>query len=266
VNRFVPSSANAQTEFKLRQTLITNTANAWGIATLPGYDAAIPALVDEVWKHGLETGQDALRLLGADFAILPVANPDAPADDRPGLIPVFDPLPGARLYRVPNPLPRVYWATHAEVLPDREALARLLHPDVVAGASVWLAPESGVQALPQPPGRAGSCSLESYGNARVVANCSGTQPGIVVFVEQFDRGWRARVDDRAVPIARANLIMRALPLAPGTHRIVLEYHTPRLVPGLLVSGVSACLLLLLALWGGRTGRLPKPKNLIEVPR
>lgn len=263
VNRYLPASAthpsNAQTEFKLRQTLITNTANAWGIATLPGYDAAIPALVDEVWKRGLEVGQQALRLLGADYAILP-ASPGAPADDRPGLVPIFDPLPGARMYRVPNALPRVYWARHAEVLRDPDALARLYHPDVVSGASVVLAPEGDVRPLPQPPGRAGACSLESYANARLVATCSGAEAGVAVFVEQFDRGWQASVDGRAVPLARANLIMRGLPLGPGNHRIVLEYHTPGLVPGLLVSGISAGLLLLLALWGSRRPRLPKLEN------
>jgi len=247
VGRFVPGSTNAQVEFRLRQTLITNTANAWGIATLPGYDAAIPSLVDEVWSRSLDVGQAALRLLGVEFAILPVEKTDAPTDDRPGLVPVLDPLPGARMYRVPNALPRVYWTRHAEVLPDRDALARLYQPEVVAGASVWLAPESGLPPLSQPPGRAGSCSIDNYGNQRVVATCSGNQAGIAVFVEQFDRGWHATVDGHPVSIARANLIMRALPLAPGYHRIVLEYRTPGLALGLVMSAISLLLLGLLSL-------------------
>jgi hypothetical protein len=246
VHRFVRATTNAQTEFNLRQTLITNTANAWGIATLPGYDAAIPSLVDDVWTRGLDVGQAALRLLGAEYAILPVAKPEAPADDRPGLVPVFDPLPGARMYRVPDTLPRVYWARHAEVLPDRDALVRLFQPDVVAGATVLLAPEGHLPALPQAPGRAGSCSVESYRNQRMVATCAGNEAGIAVFVEQFDRGWHATVDGQPVPIARANLIMRALPLPAGPHRIELEYRTPGFGLGLIGSGISLVLLALLA--------------------
>jgi hypothetical protein len=122
VNKWVPANSNAEGEFRLVSTLVTNTANAWGIATLPGYDAAIPALVDSVWDAGLAVGQNALRLLGADYAVLPVADPAAAKNDRPGLEPLLDPLPGARLYRVPLALPRVFLARHAEVLPDDQAL------------------------------------------------------------------------------------------------------------------------------------------------
>ncbi len=251
VNRFVPAASNAQTEFGLRQTLITNTANAWGIATLPGYDAAIPSLLDDVWSRGLDVGQAALRLLGAEYAILPVTDPHGPADDRPGLVPVLDPLPGARMYRVPDTLPRVYWAKRAEVLSDREALARLFDPDVVAGATVLLAPEGGLAPLPQQPERAGECSIDSYGSQRLLASCSADQAGIAVFVEQFDRGWRATVDGHPIKVARANLIMRAVPLPPGKHTIAFEYHTPGLGWGLAGTGASLLLLALLGLLGLR---------------
>jgi hypothetical protein len=207
--------------------------------------------MDDVWERGREGGTSALRLLGAEYAILPVAGPNQPADTRPGLIPVLDPLPGARLHKVANTLPRVFWARHAEVLSDGVALARLFEPDLVAGATVWLAPEGHLAPLAQPPGRAGACHLESYGNQRLVALCSGSEPGIVVFVEQYGNGWHATVDGQAVPIARANLIMRALALEPGTHRIVLDYRTPGLVPGLLIGGLCALVLLGLLVWGRR---------------
>jgi hypothetical protein len=245
VNRWVPANSNADGEFRLTQTLVTNTANAWGIATLPGYDAAIPARVGEVWDRGLAIGQSALRLLGADWAVLPVADPGAPKNDRPGLEPVLDPLPGARLYRVSGALPRVFLARHAEVLDDAQALARIYEPDIVAGKSVWLAPEAGARELAQPAGRSGACSLESYGRSRLVALCAASEPAIAVFVEQFDRGWRATVDGRATPILRANLLMRALPLKPGQHRITMEYHTPGLVAGGTISAMGVLLLALL---------------------
>jgi uncharacterized membrane protein YfhO len=76
---------------------------------------------------------------------------------------------------------------------------------------------------------------------------------MVTFVEQYDSGWSAAVDGRSVPLLRANLIMRALRVPPGMHRIVLEYHTPGLRPGAVVS--LGCLLLLsaLAVAGRRRG-------------
>ena len=251
VDKWVKASSDTQGEYRLVQTLVTNTANVWGIATLPGYDAAIPALANTVWRGGLETGQSALRLFGADYVVLPVANPEAAANDRPGLEPVLDPLPGARLYHVPGALPRVFLARHTEVLPDAQALERIYEPDVVAGKSVWLAPEGNPPSLSRAPGRAGSCGLEAYGNNRLVATCTADERGVAVFVEQFDRGWRATVDGLDTPIIRANLIMRALPLEPGSHRIVLEYHTPGLGAGALLSAFCGLVLGVFFLQRGR---------------
>jgi len=244
VNRWLPTSTTPEAEIKLARTLITNTANTWGVATLPGYDAAIPAAVGDAWDRGLPFGQGVLRLFGAEYAILPA--PEGAKTDRPGLVPIFDPLPGARLYRVASTLPRVYWARRAEVMSDKDALARLFAPEVVAGATVLLAPEGHPGPVAAAPGRAGECTVESYANQRVAARCSGGATGIAVFVEQFAPGWHATVDGRAVPLVRANLIMRALPLGPGDHRIVLEYRTPGLVAGLAISGL--CLFLLLTLF------------------
>ena len=246
VKKWVPANSNAEGELRLTRTLVTNTANAWGIATLPGYDAAIPALADRVWEAGLAVGQSALRLLGADYAILPVDDPAAAKNDRPGLQPLADPLPGSRLYRVPDALPRVFLARHAQVLSDDEALRRIYEAEIVAGTSVWLAPVSEPPEVSAPPGRSGTCTLESYRNNRLVALCTAQERGLAVFVEQYDRGWHATVDERPARLLRANLIMRALPLEAGTHRIVLEFRTPGLVAGALISVLS--LLLLATLW------------------
>jgi hypothetical protein len=258
INKWVPANSNAEGEFRLVSTLVTNTANAWGIATLPGYDAAIPALVDSVWDAGLAVGQNALRLLGADYAVLPVADPAAAKNDRPGLEPLLDPLPGARLYRVPLALPRVFLARHAEVLPDDQALRRIYEPEIVAGESVWLAPDNATTVTTAPPGRAGTCALESYSNNRVVAVCTAAESGFAIFVEQYDRGWHATVDDQPAHILRANLIMRALPLTVGSHRIVLQFRTPGLDAGVTISLISLLMLGVLWLSGGRRKSVATP--------
>lgn len=256
VKKWVPANSNVEGEFRLTHTLVTNTANAWGIATLPGYDAAIPALADRVWEAGLSVGQSALRLLGADYTILPVDDPAAAQNDRPGLDPLVDPLPGARLYRVPGALPRVFLARHAQVLTDDEALRRIYEPEIVAGTRAWLAPVSDPPVFAGPPGRTGKCALESYGNNRLVALCTAHEPGLAVFVEQYDRGWQATVDGQPARLLRANLIMRALPIAAGTHRLVLEFRTPGFRAGGALSVASLLVLGLLWLAGRRKARAP----------
>jgi hypothetical protein len=128
---------------------------------------------------------------------------------------------------------------------DKEALARLYQPDVVGGATVLLASDDPSAALSVAPGRAGECQLESFANQRVVAVCNGHSEGFVTFIEQYDSGWSATVDGQSAPLRRANLIMRALRVQPGRHRVVLEYHTPGLRLGAAIS--LGCLLLLAGL-------------------
>jgi hypothetical protein len=156
------------------------------------------------------------------------------------LQPLSDPLPGARLYRVTDSLPRVFLAGHAEVVPDEVALSRLYEPAVVAGESAWLASDANARSLLAPPGRAGTCQMDFFGNRRLQAHCDAEQPGLAVFNEQYDQGWSAMVDGQPAPVLRANLNMRALALAPGAHRIVMEYSPPglwaRCGPHTLVSG------------------------------
>ena len=160
--------------------------------------------------------------------------------------PLFDPLPGARLYRVSDSLPRVFLAAHAEVLPDRIALSRLYEPAVVAGESVWLAPDANARELLAPSQRAGTCRMEFFGNHRLEARCDAEQPGLAVFNEQYDQGWSATVDGQPTAFLRANLCMRALWLSPGVHHIVMQYRAPGLRTSAVLTTLSVLALLGLA--------------------
>jgi hypothetical protein len=243
-------------ELWLLQTFITNTANIWGIATLPGYDAAIPAALDSIWKSGLGQGQSVLRLLGARYVLLPV---DDPRDfQRSGIEPLLDPLPGTRLYRVPGTLPRVFLVGQAQVADDAVALRRILDPAVIAGRTAWLAPESGVKSLVGPADSpAGTCVLDSYSNNRLQATCQVQRPALAVFVEQYHKGWHATVDGQPVPILRANLIMRAVALQPGEHRIAMEFTTPGLRLGALLTLLSLTILMVLGAANRLIGRVAR---------
>ena len=69
---------------------------------------------------------------------------------------------------------------------------------------------------------------------------------MAVFVEQWSRDWSATVDGSPAPLVRANLIMRAVSLEPGTHRIDMRFRTPGLTAGAVVT--LLCLLVLAMLW------------------
>lgn len=228
-------------------TLNDNTAGPFGIANVPGYDSAISPTFTRLVAEGRHSNVALMRLLAIDYALLSVNDPTA-AETRTGFTPLLDPLPGARLYRVDNVLPRVYLAGAAVVLDDEAARTTLFQPDVVGGGQVVLAPGDGAAPLSGPPERAGECRMEDFRTDRVVVTCAATRPAIAVIVEQHDPGWRATVDGAPAPLLRANTVLRAVALSPGAHRVVLEFHPPGLAGGLALSGAAlvafiACLAL-----------------------
>jgi hypothetical protein len=96
-------------------------------------------------------------------------------------------------------------------------------------------------------GSAGDCALTGFENNRVTARCRVRRPGVAVFIEQFDPGWRATVDGRPTPLQRANALLRAVSLDRGAHDIVLSYTPPAaLGAGAGVSLAAATLLLAIA--------------------
>jgi hypothetical protein len=244
MNRVASVGNPADGERRLLATLIPNTVNAWGVATVPGYDAAIPSALDRLWAAGWRdpsTRLATLRLLGVDYVVLPTRGPAAP---MPGLDFLVSPAPGARLLRVRDGLPDVFLAGRGEPVADDEALRRLFEPAVTEGGVALLAP--GSASLDGQPGRVGDCTVTGYAPRHVEADCEAERAALAVFVEQFESGWHASVDGRPADILRANLVMRALPLAPGRHRIVLDYRAPGLVGGLAISALALAALLGLA--------------------
>jgi hypothetical protein len=236
IRRWVPAQSYAEGELRSVATLIPNAVTTFGVATLPGYDAAIPTLLPELWLRGQKVGQSVLRLLGIDYVMLPIEDPGDRVEHRTGIEPMLDPMPGARLYRVPHALPRVYLAARAEVATDPAALARLFDPEVVEGQLALLAP--GAAPLVAPAARGGECRVTAFSNNRVEARCRADAPAIAVFLEQHDVGWTAAVDGMAVPLLRANLLMRAVAVAAGTHTITLSYAPPGLRAGALLSSLA----------------------------
>ncbi|MGA7744877.1 MAG: YfhO family protein [Polyangia bacterium] len=235
-------------------TLHDNFSVIFGIAILPGYDAALSPALGRLLSMGRN---QTLRLIGAEFALLPMDDPARNLPARPELEPLLDPVPGARLYRVPNVLPRVYLAPEAVVADDNQALREVAEPPVLDGRRVILAPGSGAQARVPTPATRGNCSLEAFAPANIEATCEGESAGFAVFLEQHASGWTATVDGMPAPVLRANLVMRAVPVTAGRHRIALRYWPDGLAAGLGVSaaGLAACLVFLLAprLRGRRRG-------------
>jgi len=70
---------------------------------------------------------------------------------------------------------------------------------------------------------------------QVEADVNAAEPGLVVLSQSYYHLWRAFVDERPVPLLRANLAFQALTVPAGAHHIKLIYRDPNLELGGIVS-------------------------------
>lgn len=240
--------------FRWWKTLRDNSANLHGIATLPGYDAALPPALGRVLNRG---GLGALRLLGVEYALLADDGP-AHGPARMGLDRLAEPHPRVGLYRVRDPLPRVYLTGAVDRLTDDQALGLLFRAEVASGARAVVpadsAPAADLGALTD-PSPAGRCTLGAFGLAHVEARCEASRPALAVFVEQHAEGWSVTVDGLPATILRANLLARAVPIRAGVHEIRMTFVPPGLGTGTLLSLAT---LVALGAWVVRDRRRARP--------
>jgi hypothetical protein len=145
------------------------------------------------------------------------------------------PSPFARpihVYRVPDPLPRVFAVGTARVLTGGAARAALLDPAFDPSREVVLSDGAPVT------GCCAQSRLIVYAPDRIRADVDTTVPAYLVVVDAWAPGWRARVDGSPAPVLHANVGFRAVPVPPGRHRVELRYRPRSIRDGLIVSGLA----------------------------
>ena len=102
--------------------------------------------------------------------------------------------------------------------------------------------------------RAESCLKNvSFGKNSIEGSISLERPQILMISVPYSEGWEAFVDGRREEIRRANVMMMALPLTEGQHKVELRYHNPNLRTGSIMSliGIAALIFLLVFFSGIR---------------
>jgi hypothetical protein len=165
------------------------------------------------------------------------------------------------LYRLQNTGSRAWLV--AEVIPEPDAertLQRLSGED--------FDPERQVLLPELPPGfaesRAGDDALSGGGPAqcdgqiayrerlpeKIVLDVTTEQPCVLVLGELYYPGWHANLDGQAVPILRANGLLRAIAVMPGSHQVSLVYRPASLRWGALVALATLLVALVLLVVSG----------------
>ncbi len=101
------------------------------------------------------------------------------------------------------------------------------------------------------PGPAGRVSSVRWEANRVEADIDADRPAMLVVSQAWWPGWSATVDGHSAPVVRANGLVQGVPVAAGTHRVVLRYSAPGLNQGALVTVTTAAAVLFAAFLGRR---------------
>lgn len=241
-----PQATWEDSQARAVRCLTPNTLNVYGLAVLPGYASAMPESLNRLLPRTYGDLGRSLRLLAMPYVLAS----DAGAREVQAAVAaraLARPLPGGTLLRAESVLPRVYLPLQVRGLPPELAGRYLREEAVLSGREAVLLTAGSPTLTPRiEPAPDTGCRLLAFAPARLVAECSTPAPNLAVFVEQADPGWTATVDGQPARVLTANLVMRAVPVPAGTHRIELAYRTPGLRPAAVLSLLG--LAVALGLW------------------
>jgi len=155
----------------------------------------------------------------------------------------------AYIYRIRGAA-RARFVSAARPMSDADAAKRLLDPAFDPDREVLLQDAPDVPATPPvgTPSEAAPLPVVTTEDAvDMTVETDAPANGFLVIADTFYPGWTAEVDGSAVPIYRANLSVRAIPMKKGHHVARLHYDPPRWRFGFAVSVLS---ILSLLAWAG----------------
>jgi hypothetical protein len=130
-------------------------------------------------------------------------------------------------------LPRARLVGAAEVVPDNQVVERVLAPDFDPALTALLVEPSPV-TLPGAPVQ-GDVQWVQVGLDRLELTVESDSNALLVVADNWYPAWKATVDGIEAPVLRAYHTLRAVPVGPGRHDVVMWYDPGTLRGGLLTT-------------------------------
>ncbi len=141
-------------------------------------------------------------------------------------------------YENPDASPRAFITHNVKQASDAEAFRQLQSPHPNAEIYVSEGPEFDTDVG---QGFNEAARIATYEPERVVVDAQLDSEGYLVLADAWDPGWIALVDGAPAPIARADVIFRAVLLEQGAHRVEFLYQPRAFYIGVLLSGIGVAL-------------------------
>lgn len=160
---------------------------------------------------------------------------------------------GYKLLKSPTKvMPQAVLVNNAKIVPDLDEHIRYLkEADFDPQKQVLLEKEAPGHTLPQPKtADSGQVTITEYHPNRIELEAVSQTNTYLVLSELFYPGWHAYIDNKEVPILKADFLLRAIPLTAGRHSIVFTYRPMSFIVGAAISLTTLLLTICALLFGG----------------
>jgi hypothetical protein len=159
-----------------------------------------------------------------------------PKPAREGQVEIFQGAGGLKVYRDPNPRPRV-WAVHdaLQISGPKAVTAALISPDFDPSRRTFLltpAPQLETCGLPD------QVRIADRNPDRLVIEADLGCRGMVIAGETYDPGWHATVDGRPSRIYEAYSALRGVVVDAGRHRVEMRYRPRSVFLGAILTAIG----------------------------
>jgi hypothetical protein len=216
-----------------KRILPPNTASYFGIESIEGYDPIISSRYEELMaaiargKSDIsppfgfnrivsleDAGAKLVPLLGVRYIL------SLSALSEPYLLPVFD-EGETKVYEDTRVLPRVYLVERLiSVIGKAKALQRLYG---LSNLRLEAVVEGKPEVINVPLQSNESSVMTRYESNVIEIDVRVAVPRFLVISNTYDRGWRARVDDKETSIYRTNYAFQGVVVPEGTHKVVFSF-------------------------------------------
>jgi hypothetical protein len=151
------------------------------------------------------------------------------------------------VYENARALPRAWLVSGARVL-DEEATLKVIRTGRLPDSSVWEPLDTALvesePGLGQPTATVPmAAQVLAFEPNRVEVRTAAGAPSILVLAENHYPGWRAYLDGRPVGVLRVNYNQRGVMVPAGGHEVLFVYRPKSLLIGVVVSLLTAALLI-----------------------
>lgn len=215
-----------------------------GFDSVLGYQADVPRRYLEYINHSQGISPGNLELVPAVSVYSPLLDflntrflllPPGSAVDGGRFEEIFT-SPGGEIRVNRQAHPRVLVSKRGRVLPSpEEILDALQQPAYRPEEEIFLEEAPPARFRERSGAMPGQARITAKGTNRVLVEADLARPGILLFNDRFAPGWKAYLNGEETPIYRANYLMRAVCLDPGSHTVEFRYRPPSFFLGAAVS-------------------------------